>query len=173
MTRKYFVVDHNPLWMEQFQTEKTLLKEIFGRSAVNIHHIGSTAIPSIKAKPIIDILIEVTSLSEVDMLNPELGKLGYEAKGENGIAERRYFQKGGIKRSHHLHCFLSDHPEVKRHLNFRDYLIANPEKAMEYSGLKHRLSVENDGDREAYLKGKEPLIKQFDKEAEIWFRKQN
>lgn len=167
------MVDHNPLWMEQFKTEEKLLKEIFGKVAVNIHHIGSTAIPSIKAKPIIDILIEVTSLSEVDQLNQKLGKLGYEAKGENGIAERRYFQKGGIKRSHHLHCFLSDHTEVKRHLNFRDYLIANPEKAGEYSDLKHRLSLEHGGDREAYLKGKEPLIKQFDKEAEIWSPKYN
>jgi GrpB-like predicted nucleotidyltransferase (UPF0157 family) len=154
--------------MEQFQSEKKLLKVVFGKAALNIHHIGSTAIPSIKAKPIIDILIEVSALSEVDQLNPKLEELGYKARGENGIAQRRYFQKGGIRRSHHLHCFLSDHPEVKRHLNFRDYLIANPEKAMEYSDLKHRLSIENDGDREAYLLGKEPLIKQFDKEAEKW-----
>ncbi|MGM0834842.1 MAG: GrpB family protein [Bacillota bacterium] len=171
MTRKYYVVDHNPFWMEQFQSEKKLLKEVFGKAAVNIHHIGSTAIPSIKAKPIIDILIEVPALGEVDQLNTRLEEFGYEAKGENGIAQRRYFQKGGIERTHHLHCFLSDHPEVKRHLNFRDYLIAHPEKAREYSDMKHLLSVENDGDREAYLSGKEPIIKQFDKEAEKWSRR--
>ena len=170
MTRKYYVVDHNPLWLEQFQSEKRLLKEVFGKAAVNIHHIGSTAIPSIKAKPIIDILMEVSALSVVDQKNQKLEELGYEAKGENGIAERRYFQKGGIERSHHLHCFLSDHPEVRRHLNFRDYLIAHPEKAMEYSALKHRLSIEHDGAREAYLSGKEPLIRQLDMEAEKWSR---
>jgi GrpB-like predicted nucleotidyltransferase (UPF0157 family) len=105
----------------------------------------------------------------VDQITEEMNELGYEAKGENGIAQRRYFQKGGDARTHHIHCFPKGHAEVKRHLCFRDYLLVHQEKAQQYSTLKQMLATRFDDDRNAYIAGKEPFILQLDKEAEQWF----
>lgn len=94
MPRKMEVQDYNPEWEREYLLEKNRLQHVLKEVAIKIHHIGSTAIPGIKAKPIIDILIEVTSIDELDELTKEMKELGYEAKGENGIKGRRYFQKG-------------------------------------------------------------------------------
>ena len=89
-------VKFNPRWIEIFSTEKILLKEHLGDLVENIHHIGSTAVPGLSAKPVIDIIIEVFSLDKLDELSPVMESLGYEAKGEFGISGRRYYRKRGI-----------------------------------------------------------------------------
>ena len=116
------------------------LQYAFGDLWVKSHHIGSTAIPGISAKPTIDMIVEVTNVSAVDGLNAALQNLGFEAKGENGIPGRRFFQKGGDKRTHHLHVFTESDPQIHRHLVFCDYLRAHPGKANEYEALKLSLA---------------------------------
>ncbi|TOF71387.1 GrpB family protein, partial [Vibrio parahaemolyticus] len=107
------VVDYRPSWANEFSDEKVLLESALNSAnVVAIHHIGSTSVKGLCAKPIIDILVEVKSLEELDKNNNLMESLGYEVKGEFGIAGRRYFQKGGIQRSHQVHAFLVGSPEA-------------------------------------------------------------
>src|SRR6185436_9586865 len=115
---------------------------VLGNAVVAVHHIGSTAIPGIHAKPVVDILLEVTDIAQVDAATEAIERLGYEARGEFGIRGRRYFRKGdgSGESTHHVHAYRTGSRDVERHLAFRDYLIANPEEARAYSVLKQRLA---------------------------------
>lgn len=153
------VVDYDPKWVELYELEATAIKEVLGNAAVNVHHIGSTAVKGLAAKPIIDILVEVTDLNSVDLLTSELVSLGYEAMGEFGIAERRFFQKGGNNRTHHIHVFKAGDENGKLHITFRDYLIAHPEIAIEYGELKKKVALECDNNPDRYSAGKNYFVK--------------
>ncbi|WP_245676683.1 GrpB family protein [Bacillus solimangrovi] len=166
--RKVEVIAYDPMWHSLFNDESKRLRVIFIDNLVNIHHIGSTSIPNMSAKPVIDLLIEVKNISEVDELNDEMTELGYIPKGENGIAERRFFLKGVIERSHHVHVFPHQHQEVKRHLDFRDYMIAHPEEAKDYANLKEKLAKKYPEDIQSYIEGKDAFIKEIDKRASEW-----
>jgi GrpB-like predicted nucleotidyltransferase (UPF0157 family) len=108
-----------------------------------IHHVGSTAVPGLAAKPIIDILIEVTGLEALDALHEDMKVIGYKPKGEFGIPGRRYYQKGGKQRTHQIHAFVTGDFNVTRHIAFRDYLRANSDVAREYGEVKKRKRVES------------------------------
>lgn len=125
------LVPHNPQWEADFQTESNAILIALGGIATTIHHIGSTSIPGIFAKPIIDILVEVVAVALVDGKNSVMESIGYECMGEYGISGRRYFRKLDSRgvRTHHLHVFNAGSEQVVRHLAFRDYLIAHPAKA--------------------------------------------
>jgi GrpB-like predicted nucleotidyltransferase (UPF0157 family) len=161
MTRRTVeVLDHDPQWRVLFEQEQNLLTAALGDTAVAAHHIGSTSVPGLAAKPIIDILLEVTDLEALDRAAPALDALGYEAKGQNGIAGRRYFQKGGLARTHHLHAFRTGDRNLLRHLAFRDYLVAHPSVALAYADLKRRLASEHRYETVKYQDGKEEFILQ-------------
>jgi GrpB-like predicted nucleotidyltransferase (UPF0157 family) len=98
-------------------------------------------------------------------------QLGYDPQGENGIPNRRYFSKGGDNRTHHVHMFQSGNEEINRHLQFRDYLIAHPKKALDYSNLKEKLAKQFPSQIDQYIEGKDALIKEIDLLAEKWNRK--
>lgn len=167
--RDVIVVDYDPRWPVRFAGEAARLAPVLGDILVAIHHIGSTSIPGMAAKPIIDIMPVVRQIELVDPCNPAMQTLGYEARGEYGIAGRRYFVKGqGNDRSHHVHVFAADHPDVARHLNFRDFLIAHPDEAAAYASLKQALARQYPHDIEAYIAGKDGLIKEIDRRALVW-----
>jgi GrpB-like predicted nucleotidyltransferase (UPF0157 family) len=157
------VVPHDPNWKQKFKEEANKIKKIFKRIFVDIHHIGSTAIPLFKAKPIIDIMVEAKDINKVDSCNKQIEELGYVALGEYGIPKRRFFQKGGNNRTHHIHIFEKGSPQIKRHLDFRDYLISNPKVAGEYSRLKENLAKKYRYDIDKYQKGKKSFIKKINK----------
>jgi len=157
------VAPYNPNWEQKFKDEAKKIKKIFKEIFVDIHHIGSTAIPTIKAKPIIDIMVEVKDINRVDSYNKQMEKLGYQALGEYGIPERRFFQKGGNNRTHHVHIFEIGSPQIKRHIDFRNYLISNPSVAEEYSSLKEKLAKKYRHDIDKYWEGKDSFIKKIDK----------
>lgn len=166
--RKVEVTTYNLAWIEMFKAEREALYKLLSELMVAVHHIGSTSIPNMCAKPIIDLLIEVTDIDEMDRYNDAFAQLGYVACGENGISGRRFFRKGGDQRTHHLHVFAKGHPEVTRHLLFRDYLIAHPDKAQQYSALKTALAAQYPYDIDAYIAGKHAFIQQIDDEAAQW-----
>jgi GrpB-like predicted nucleotidyltransferase (UPF0157 family) len=139
-----------------------------GTIVVSTHHIGSTAVPGLRAKPIIDILLEVSSLPELDERADRLEKLGYEAMGEFGIPGRRYFRKGRSARTHHIHAFKRGDTHIRRHLAFRDYLIAHAEIAAQYGRLKAGLAAEFANDNEGYCAGKDGFVKFYEAEALNW-----
>ena len=164
------VVAHDPAWKGEFGAEAERISRALGDVATTLDHIGSTAIPGIFAKPVIDILLQVDDLARLDEKNPAMEELGYEAMGEFGIPGRRYFRKddaAGV-RTHHVHAFRTGQREAQRHLAFRDYMIAHPEEAQRYSELKQKLAREHPEDIEAYMDGKDPYIKEQEARAVAW-----
>ncbi len=167
MTRKVIVVPYDPNWHRTFLVESQQLAIALDKNMVNIHHIGSTSIPTIYAKPIIDILIEVKNLAKVDDRNQAIEALGYIGMGEFGIIGRRFFKKDNAEgiRTHHIHTFETGSPQIDRHLAFRDYLISHPETALEYSKLKQQLAQKYPHDIESYMDGKAEFISEIDKKS--------
>ncbi len=153
-----------------FRHEADILRNIFGRQLEAVYHIGSTAVPGLKAKPIIDIMLVVKDIGFIDRLNHSMTKIGYQPKGENGIPGRRYFEKGGDGRTHHVHVFQGGDFHVERHLAVRDYLRTHPDAAREYGELKERLAQQFPWDIEQYILGKEPFVEQLEKCALWWYR---
>ncbi|MGD2183213.1 GrpB family protein [Lusitaniella coriacea] len=168
--RKVEVVPHNPQWREVFKVESQQISEVLGENCAIVHHIGSTAIPGIYAKPIVDFLVEVKDITKVNKQTPEMESLGYEAMGEYGISGRRYFRKDNALgvRTHHVHIFEVGSAEIKRHLAFRDYAIAHPEEAQQYSDLKRDLAQKYPHDIEGYMDGKDGFIKEMQRKATQW-----
>jgi GrpB-like predicted nucleotidyltransferase (UPF0157 family) len=165
-------VEYNPIWVDIYNKEAVSVQSALGNLVQRIHHIGSTAIPNTCAKPIIDILVEATEIESIDSRDEAMIELGYEPKGEFGIPGRRYFSKGtDEKRTHHVHIFQVGDPQIERHLNFRDYLIANPDKAKEYCRMKKLLAAQYPNDIENYTNGKSDFINDIDERALKWSRK--
>jgi GrpB-like predicted nucleotidyltransferase (UPF0157 family) len=167
------VVAPDPAWPLHFEREASLLVRALGGSAAAIHHIGSTSIPGIFAKPVIDILVEASGRGALDSLAEHMTPLGYESLGEFGIVGRRYFRRNDASgiRTHQVHAFAQGDPHVLRHLAFRDYLIAHPHKAAAYSALKRELADRHPEDMEAYMDGKDPFIKEEEAKALGWIRR--
>lgn len=161
-SRSVTVMPYQNHWPQAFAAEYAALLSALGDAAVALHHIGSTAVPGLAAKPIIDMLLEVTDLAQLDARTDALAQLGYIAKGENGIAGRRYFYKNSPssapQRSHHLHAFVCGAPEVRQHLLFRDFLRANPTTAAEYATLKSALAQQFADNPAGYQDGKNAFI---------------
>ncbi|MGG0668811.1 GrpB family protein [Sporosarcina koreensis] len=168
--RRVDVVPFSERWRLDFEKEAEVLGETFGVEIIEIHHIGSTSVHGLSAKPIIDIMPVVKDISQIDQYNASMSVIGYEAKGENGIPGRRYFQKGGDDRTHHVHIYENGSPEIDRHLAFRDFLRAHPEKAKAYGDLKEKLAQQFPYDIESYIKGKEQLASEIEREAIVWYR---
>jgi len=165
--RRVEVVSYNSNWKKMYKEESEKIKNTLNDIIIDIHHIGSTAIPGIKAKPVIDILAEVKDIEAVDQYNHEMEELGYEVMGEYGIPKRRFFRKGGNKRTHHIHIFQAGNEEIERHINFKEYLITHPDKRREYSKLKEKLANKYTYDVESYTNGKSDFIKEIDRKAKL------
>ncbi|WP_196157172.1 GrpB family protein [Reinekea sp. G2M2-21] len=168
MPRVIEVIPYQPEWVEQFEREKDRIMSVLSDIAIAVHHIGSTSVPGLAAKPIIDILLECESLAALDERSPKLADIGYEAKGEFGIPRRRYFQKGGDQRSHHMHAFVFDDTEVHRHLAFRDYLRVHPEVAQQYADIKQQAAEYANHDSQRYCDFKDSFVKQTEQQALRW-----
>ena len=168
--RKVKVVPHNPQWRDAFEAEAKQVAAALGENVVAIHHIGSTAIPDIYAKPVVDLLVEVRDITEVDGRSSAMESLGYEVMGEYGIPGRRYFRKDSREgvRTHNIHAFEAGSAEVERHLAFRDYMIAHPGDAQRYSELKRKLAEEHPQSMDGYMDGKDGFIKEIDRRASRW-----
>ena len=131
--------------------------------------LESTSIPTIGyAKPIIDILIVVWVIVDVYLYKSEMLTLGYEPKGENGIAGRRYFTKGKDNRTHHVHIFQIGSEFIKTHLDFKEYLIKNPIEAKKYGELKINLAKQYPEEHHNYQEGKQQFVNNIVKKAKEW-----
>jgi GrpB-like predicted nucleotidyltransferase (UPF0157 family) len=167
--RKTNIVPWSEEWASLFEEEATIIKTIFQESLLEIHHIGSTSIKTIGyAKPIIDILVVVKDISSVDLLNPQLIELGYEAKGENGIPGRRFFQKGGDNRTHHVHFFQNGDEQIHYHLDFKTFLLEHPEQAYRYKQKKLELVSKFPNEHQKYQEGKQELVSELAELAARW-----
>ena len=139
MAREMRVVPYDASWPAQYQVIRRELADIFGSLAVAIHHIGSTAVPGMRAKPIIDVLIVVSAVDAVDALDEAMQAAGYLPRGEHGIPGRRYFVKLAEDGEHHLihiHCYAPDNPHVAAELLFRDTLRTDHDAFLAYERTK-------------------------------------
>jgi GrpB-like predicted nucleotidyltransferase (UPF0157 family) len=171
--RKVQVSPYNEQWSFMYAEEVNKIEQILGTDIVRSHHIGSTSVPGLKAKPIIDIMIVVRDIAIADTCNQEMSAIGYLPKGENGIPGRRYFQKGGDERTHHVHVYQDENDEINRHLAFRDYLREHPYAREEYGNLKERLALEFPYDSASYIDGKDRFVKALEAKAVEWYGQRN
>lgn len=162
LMRNIVIVEYDPAWPDRFAEEAEHIGRSIPAVLLRLEHIGSTSVPGLAAKPVIDMLAVVRSLEQLDAHNLALQALGYEAKGELGIAGRRFFAKGtDDNRTHHLHAFEAGHAEIADHLSFRDYLRGHREAACRYADLKRELAAAHRNDVESYVAGKGPLIREL------------
>lgn len=168
--RKVEVVAYSEDWKKKFDEEAILLQHIFGLEIQIIHHIGSTSVERLSSKPIIDMMPIVRDIRKIDAYNSAMIAIGYEPKGENGLPGRRYFQKGGDNRTHHVHMYELGNPEIERHLVFRDFLRVHSIIARKYGDLKEALVEQFPYDIDAYINGKDKLAKEIEKQALHWYK---
>ena len=163
------LVPHDSRWKAAFDSEALVLSRALGCARAAIHHIGSTAVPGLLAKPIIDCLVEVPDLSTVDLRTAQMEKAGYEARGENGISGRRYFRSRESRGQDrfHVHVFAAGSAAGRRHIAFRDYLLAFPEAAQDYGHLKAALAARG-LDRKSYQAAKSGFVASLADRAVAW-----
>lgn len=171
------VAPPNPDWPAEFMAEAARILAALPAAGVveGIHHIGSTAVAGLWAKPVIDMLMVARSLPQLDdAAAPALQRLGYQVMGEFGLAGRRYFRKDSAQgvRTHQLHAYaLGSAAAIERHLAFRDYLRAHPAAAAAYGDLKRQLAEQHAGNPAAYMDGKDAFVKQHEALALQWLQR--
>ncbi|HKN84309.1 MAG TPA: GrpB family protein [Pyrinomonadaceae bacterium] len=176
MSRVIEIVDYDPLWIAAFEKEAATLHAVFGRRVVEVHHIGSTAVPGLDAKPIIDILVVLDNTNDINSFDRAMEDVGYRVRGEcldaliPGTPGRFYFTKetNGV-RSHHVHVYAKGHWEILDKLAFRDYLRAHSSKAAAYGELKRRIAAQYRYDNIGYMHAKDDFVKSTVLEARRWY----
>lgn len=151
------LVPYTAEWQRLFAHEKTRLQAATGPHVLDIQHVGSTSIPGMVAKPVIDIGIAVANFEKARVVILPIEQLGYEYRGEHGIPRRHFFVKGD-PRTHHVHVNEINSRDWENQVLFRDCLIRQPTLAEEYITLKLELAQRYPTDREAYQEGKSPFI---------------
>ena len=168
------LIAHQDEWHKEADRTIKELKHLFGNTAIDIQHIGSTAIPSIHAKPIIDIAVGGCDLNDIKPYVELLRENGFIFHGED-VPEQILFVKDDFEkdlRTHHIHVVKWNSDGWNNYINFRDYLNVFPHKAMIYDDLKQKLSVQFSEERRRYTEGKQQLIGNLLEEARLWRSKQ-
>ena len=164
---------HSPAWAEMARAESARVKGALGDILLRVEHMGSTSIPDIMAKPILDFIPVVTSLDTLDATRGALEGLGYDYLGEFGIPTRRYCRLNDPvtgARKFQLHCFAEDSPQIARHLAFRDYLRAHPDVAKAYEVEKIRAAALHPDNVLLYNDAKNDWIKRTERDALAWWK---
>ncbi len=156
MPKPVELVPYSAEWPATAERELGRLLHALNGLVVAGHHIGSTAVPGLSAKPVVDLLLAVRSVAELAAHEPVLWDFGYRCRGENGIAGRRYYTLDDAtgRRQIQVHCFAPESGEIERHLAFRDYLRTHPEAARAYEAEKRRCRELHPDDSNAYCEAK-------------------
>jgi GrpB-like predicted nucleotidyltransferase (UPF0157 family) len=156
------LVDHDPSWAGLYEQERDRLSGVFDGRVVAIEHIGSTSVPDLCAKPIVDVLVGLAELELTDEQIAAMEKLGYDYLGEHGLPGRLFFRKD--PRTHHVHVVQHGGEHWERQLVFRDTLRSDPEERRRYDEFKRRLAAEGHP-RDAYTELKTPFIREVEARA--------
>ena len=153
------VVDYDPHWPMLFEDIAAPLRAAFADGLLTcIEHVGSTAVPGLPAKPIIDIDVVIPSRADLPDAIARLATLGYVHQGDLGITSRESFRRPPDSPPQNLYVCAEDSSELRRHLAFRDYLRAYPEEARRYGDLKRELAARHITDIDAYVDGKAEFV---------------
>ena len=160
---------HDLRWAEMAAAESARLKTALGDVVLTVHHIGSTAIPGIAAKPTVDLMPVVSDLKVLEARRGDVEALGYLWRGEFGIPGRRYcvLERDG-QRVFHVHFFAEDHPNIEAQLRFRDYLRAHRDEALAYEAIKREAAAAHAEDSLAYNEHKAGWIRACIERANAW-----
>lgn len=161
MTAKQIrVVPYDPQWPRNFEAIRKEIQEILGELAVAVHHVGSTSVPGMSAKPIIDLDVEIPNRFVFPEVCDLLAAAGYQHEGDLGIRDREAFRYEGKNhlQKHHLYVCPRDSRELHRHLTFRNYLRTHPEAAREYSRVKEAAARQHPDSIEGYMSFKNDCI---------------
>jgi GrpB-like predicted nucleotidyltransferase (UPF0157 family) len=165
------IADYDPAWPQLFEDERARLQDAIGEWTYAIEHVGSTSVPGLAAKPIIDIGVALNELADALKCITPLEELGYHCRGEFGIPGRIYFRKAtdepdagqiydGVRRTHQIHMYHRDHEQFRWHVAFRDYMRSHPDAATEYEELKRQLAARYTDNIEEYVDGKHEFIRE-------------
>lgn len=153
------LVDYDEQWNEEYKKEEELLKSVLADRIFEIHHIGSTSIKGLKAKPVIDILVVIKSLEEIPEIEAMLKPYDYENRGQQGVSDRYFFAKGPEDaRSHYIHFVEPNSDTYYNQVYFKKYLLEHPEYIKKYCDLKQELANKYADERSKYTKGKNDFI---------------
>ena len=162
------IVEYDPQWAKSFDELKNVLTDVLGNLAIRVEHVGSTAVPGLAAKPIIDIDVVIESCDLLPRAIQALSGVGYFHQGDLGIPGRESFKRSGpdIPRdgtgrswsSHHLYVCDRDNRELHRQVVFRDFLRDHPDYAQRYAELKRGLACRHSDDRTVYTNGKTAFV---------------
>lgn len=155
------IVDYDPLWPQQFKELRSRIASLLDAMASAIEHVGSTAVPGLAAKPIIDIDVLLRSAMDLPAVITRLASAGYEHRGDLGIAGREAFRIPPNDISHHLYVCPPCSHEYRRHIAFRDYLRSHPDHADAYASLKREFARKFGNDREAYNQSKSQFVEEI------------
>ncbi|MBV9420348.1 MAG: GrpB family protein [Alphaproteobacteria bacterium] len=152
------IIDYDPRWPEVFEQLRAPLAAALGDVAQTIQHVGSTSVPGLAAKPIIDIDVLLMSADKLPLAIERLVPLGYRHEGDLGVPDREAFDRPPHLPYHHLYMCPPHSAEYRRHVAFRDFLRAHPEEANAYGALKRELAVQYRNDREGYSIAKTDFV---------------
>jgi GrpB-like predicted nucleotidyltransferase (UPF0157 family) len=163
-----FIARPDPSWPEHFSQEREWLRPFLGRIADELQHYGSTAVPGLSAKPIIDMMAPVTSLDQADELGKQLAKARYR-KIDAGFFKRRFFRKDveGADHAYHLHLVVSPTWPLKNELLLRDWLIQHSDIARVYEALKVKLAAVYGDNMPRYTEGKTSFLRRTVNDARL------
>jgi GrpB-like predicted nucleotidyltransferase (UPF0157 family) len=162
---------YDPAWPVMFQQEADTLAEVLGPWITGgVHHVGSTAVPGLLAKPIIDIMVGVADLESSRPCLPLAAGIGYCYAPHRAEIMHWFCKPEPSRRTHHLQLVPAGSRRFADVLGFRDYLRAHPEKAAEYARLKQELAARHTADRDAYTEGKSALVAELSAAADKWRR---
>ncbi|WP_084964268.1 GrpB family protein [Thermoactinospora rubra] len=162
------IVDYDPAWPEEFAAIGARLREVLGPIAPRIDHIGSTSVPGLAAKPVIDIQISVGSLEPLEAYKARLERLGLVYRADSPELTKRYFREAPGSRRTHIHVRELGSFSQQLPLLFRDYLRAHPAAAAEFAQAKRRCARQFRDDRQRYIAAKEPLVWDIVRHADTW-----
>jgi GrpB-like predicted nucleotidyltransferase (UPF0157 family) len=159
------IADYDPRWPEQFETLRSRIAEALGDLAITIEHIGSTAVPGLAAKPVIDIDVLMRSDADLSLVTSKLALLGYDRRGDLGIPGREAFRAPPDDFPHHLYVCPPHSQEYRRHIAFRNYLRTHPNDANAYASLKRSLAEKFGDLREEYNQAKSQFVEEIARHA--------
>lgn len=170
----YITVPYDPEWPRLYEVERERLLNVLGDQVTRMEHVGSTSVPGLAAKPIIDIEFQVTQLEPMDPYRGPLEALGYHFRFDPEMPDLHYFGYPVERpRRYHLHISQEGSSHFWRVVAVRDYLRTHPEEAAAYEAIKRRLTTDRPGDYEFYIAGKNDFVLALQDRAMAWFTARN